>query len=324
MRKFRWAWPILIVAVLVVAAIIFWPWLRLWLPHQALVKAWVNYLVVDLNIGRWGPVAILLLVGVIELVWALNLGRRSGAYERQWKRLERLHAKEIEVLDQEISLLKEERRTLRADLEVRDDLIREEKVRLWTHFEDLLRAGGLSQGRLIGLDAPNLPPDLRGEWRQVISQLERIEVANSTTIHKGQGALQVQRQADDLLRLGNACYYLEQYERALTHYARVIDLSPNIPEALINHAVVNYALNRHSQALQDLDQALKLGENAWACFCRGLIRERLGEEKRAMEDYAGRSPLPPRSALCQVRGFRKGTSRSNPRPGVGSQPCGRL
>jgi tetratricopeptide (TPR) repeat protein len=300
MRK-RWVVPVLVVAVLVVVAVIFWPWWRSWLPHPALLEAWINYLVIDLNIGRWGPVATFLLVGVIELVWALNLGRRSGAFERQWKRLERLHAKEVEVLGHEISLLEDERRALRAELDLHEDLVREEKVRLWTHFEELQRAGNVPQGRLIGLDVPNLSPELRGEWRQIISQLERIEVANMAANLKSKSVLQLQRQADDLLRLGNSCYYLEQYERALTHYGRAIDLAAVEPEAFINHAVVNLVLHRYPQALLDLDHALKLGENAWAYLYRGLIREQLGEEKRAMEDYARAVRLDSRLVEAQYR-----------------------
>jgi tetratricopeptide (TPR) repeat protein len=293
MRKLVWALPVLVVIVLAIAGVVFWPWLRHWLPHPALVKAWIDYLVLDLNIGRWGPVAIFLLVGVIELVWALNLGRESGAFERQWKRLERTHAREIEVLNHEISLLKDEQRALQVELELREDLIREEKIRLWTQFEELQRAGGVSPKRLVRLDFPDLSPELRGDWREIISQLERIEVANAATIRKSQSALQLQRQADDLLRLGNACYYLEQFERALTHYSRATGLAPSDPDALINHAVVQLALHRHQQAIQDLDQALRLGENAWAYLCRGIIREQIGEEKRALEDYTRAIRLDP-------------------------------
>ena len=149
MQKRGWRLLLILaaIAILVILAIIFWPWWSPWLPHPELVDAWIDYLVVDLNIGRWGPVATLLLVGVIELVWALNLGRRSGAYERQWDRLERLHARELEVLNQEIAISKEERRALRAELELREDLIREEKARLWSGFEDLQRKSGLFQRR---------------------------------------------------------------------------------------------------------------------------------------------------------------------------------
>jgi tetratricopeptide (TPR) repeat protein len=288
MRKRRWTLLLLLglIVVLAIAAVVFWPWLRLWFPHPALVKAWFDYVVVDLNIGRWGPVATLLLVGVIELVWALNLGRKSSSFERQSQRQERLQAKEVEVLAREIVLLEDERNALQAELDLREDLLNEERIRLWTEFDGLQRASGLANSRLITLHTLELDPDLRGEWRQIISRLERIESASGATGRREQSALRLQRRADELLRLGNACYYLGQYERALVHYGRAIDALPSDADALINHATVNLTLNRYQQALQDLDNALKLGETAWAYLGRGLTRERMGEDKRALEDYS--------------------------------------
>jgi tetratricopeptide (TPR) repeat protein len=289
-----------VVIALVVLTVFFWPWLSAWLPYSRLVEAWITYLVVDLNIGRWGPVATLLLVAVIELVWALNLGRRSDAFERHWKRLDQVHATEVDVLNHEISLLKDERRALRAELDLREDLIREEKQRLWAQFDDLKPAGGTphpgeGEGQEMGAEIlrssslmpelPELPPDVRGEWRQIISQLERIEMISSVTVRKDSGALQVQQHADELLQLGGACYRLGYLERALAHYSRAIDLVPNNHEALVNRAVVNYDLGRYKSTLQDLERALKLEENPWAYLYRGLVQERIAEKKRAQENY---------------------------------------
>ena len=301
MDKRRWTLLIVGVAValVVILAVVFWPWVRLWLPHPNLITAWFRYLVIDLNIARWGPVATLLLVAIIELVWALNLGRRSNAFDRHWTRLERMHSRELEVLNQEVALLKEERRALRGELELREDLISEEKARLWTRFEGLQRASGLPRelpagtdpssgvlrSREVLPDATDLPADLRGEWRQIISQLERIDTISSVSGRKPQSALQAQQRTDELLRLGSACYRLGQYERALRHYNKAAELAPVDAAALINRAVVNQELGRPQSALQDLDRALKSGENAWAYLYRGIVREQLGEAKRAQEDY---------------------------------------
>jgi tetratricopeptide (TPR) repeat protein len=297
MRKPGWVLLIVLASIvlLVLVAAWFWPWLSGWLPHSQLIETWITYLVVDLNIGRWGPVATLLLVALIELVWALNLGRRSEAFDSQWDRLEQFHAKEIQVLNQEIALLKDERRTLRAELELREDLIREEKARLWEQLGDLSRSSGDPQYQETGaaiLRSPSVMPearglssDMRGEWRQTLAQLERIEMIGSVSGRKGQSALQQQQHADELLRLGNLCYQLGHYERALAHYNRAIESMPNKLEALVNRAVINEDLGRHQAALQDLERALKLGENPWAYLYRGLIQERLGEDKRAQENY---------------------------------------
>jgi tetratricopeptide (TPR) repeat protein len=301
MHKQRWI--LLIVAVVlalaVILAAIFWPWVRLWLPHPSLVTAWLRYLVIDLNIGRWGPVATLLLVAIIELVWALNLGRRSSAFDRQWTRLERMHARELEVLSQTVALLKEEQRALRGELELCEDLIGEEKARLWSRLETLHRVAGLPweqpggthptsgilRSRLVQPQAASLPSDVRDEWRQIISQLEHIDTISSASGRKVKTALQAQQHTDELLRLGSACYHLGQHERALRHYTKAADLAAVDPAVLVNRAVVNQELLRLQSALQDLDRVLKSEENAWAYLYRGLVREQLGEAKRALEDY---------------------------------------
>lgn len=302
MHKRRWTLLIVGVAlaVVVVLAAVFWPWVRLWLPRPNLVAAWVRYLVVDLNWSAWAPVATLLLVAVVELIWAVHLVRRSSASERQWRRLERMHARELEVLNQEVALLKEERRALRGELELRDDLIGEEKERLWTRFEGLQRAAGLPRHMPAGVDSSSgilrsqlalsevggVASDVRGEWRQIISQLEHIDSICSASGRKAETALQAQQRTDELLRLGSACYYLGQYERALRHYNGAVELAPLDVAALVNRAVVNHKLGRPQAALLDLDRALKLGENAWAYLYRGIVREELGEPKRALEDLS--------------------------------------
>jgi tetratricopeptide (TPR) repeat protein len=266
-----------------------------------LLEAWFSYLVVDLNIGRWGPVATLLLVALIELVWALNLGRKSDSVERQWRRLDRTHAKEVEVLEQEIKLMTEERAALLAELDLREDLIREERTRLWVQFEELqwetdpslqgkntreqvghaiLRSASIAPGSY------DMPSDVRSEWLRVISQLERIEMVTSVMVRTNHAAPQQLRHADELLHLGGACHRLGQFERALAHYNGAIELTPGDHEALINRAVVNLDLGRNQAALQDLDRALKLKESAWAYLYRGLIQEQLGEERRAHESYS--------------------------------------
>jgi tetratricopeptide (TPR) repeat protein len=253
-------------------------------------------------------VATLLLVALIELVWALNLGRRSDAFERQWERLDQVHSTEVEVLNHEITLLKDERRALRAELDLREDLIREEKQRLWAQFDTLKPAAEtphLGEGEVPEVgpeilkssslmpELPELPPDVRGEWRQIISQLERIEMISSVAVRKDSGALQVQQHADELLQLGGACYRLGYYERALAHYSRAIDIVPNNPEALVNRAVVNYDLGRYKSTLQDLERALKLEENPWAYLYRGLVQERIAEKRRAQENYTRAIRLDP-------------------------------
>ena len=318
MRGRTLMWLIVLAAVLTAVglAVTSVPWLRSWLPHPRLIEAWFNYLVVDLDISRWGPVATLLLVGLIELVWAVGLGRKSGSFERQWKRLERVHAREREASNQRIGLLKEEKRLLRAELELHQDLIREEKSRLWSEFEDMQRTSGLLQqgqddskepgeallrSRLLWAEVPSLSPGVSGQWRQIIAQLERIEVVDSVTKSDLQRPLEVQQRTDELMRLGAACYYLGQYERAVAHYNKAVDLAPDDPQLLTNRAVVNHALGRSQPATRDLDRALSLADNAWASLYRGLIRYQQGDLKRAVEDLGRAIQLKPGFAEAYYR-----------------------
>jgi tetratricopeptide (TPR) repeat protein len=297
------------VAAIIAAVVIFWPWLTNWLPQTGILEAWLTYFVVDLNIGRWGPVATLLLVALIELVWALNLGRKSESVERHFRRLEKTHAKEVQVLNQELALMKDERAALLAELDLREDLIREERARLWAQFDELQRstgmisrnehapdqeaAPGILRSKSIMPGQPGMLADVRGEWLRLISQLERIEMVSTVTVRTNHTTPQQPLRVDELLRLGGACHRLGQFERALGHYDRVIQLTPNNHEALINRAVVNLDLGRNQAALQDLDRAMKLGENAWTYLYRGVIQEHLGEERRAQENYSRAIRLEP-------------------------------
>lgn len=297
------------VGLLVILGFVFSPWVSGWLPQSKVVEAWISYFVVDLRIGQWGPVVILLVVAGIELIWALNLGRKSDSFERQWDRLERLHQREIEVLDQEIGLLKDERRALGAELELCGDILREDRTRLWGQLEDLQRVmartslshedgwhglgPAILRSKAIAVPALQLPPDMRGELRQIIAQLERIETIASVSGRKSQSAVQMQQHTDELLRLAGACYQLGQYERALGHYNRALERGPSDVQALINRAVVNCDLGNYQAALRDLERALKAEESSWAYLYRGLIQERLGEPKRALENYSRAIRLDP-------------------------------
>ncbi len=108
MQKRRVSWIVIlaVVVVLVIVAALLWRWWSQLLPSAAYVKAWTNYLIVDLDIGRWGPVVLLFIVAVVELLMAFALQRRSGAFERHLDRLDRLHTSEVKILEQQIALSK--------------------------------------------------------------------------------------------------------------------------------------------------------------------------------------------------------------------------
>ena len=295
MRKRRVVWLIILVIVvaLIVAAVLLWR-LGIWSPPSTeLVNAWIDYLKVDLDITRWGPTVLLFVIAVVELLVALALWRRSGAFERYLDRLHGLHASELRNLEQQIALSKEEQQAFQAELDLRDDLIREGKDRLWSRLDQLRQQGGLPDLKHISPAVPDLPADLRSDMQQVLNDLERTEMVTSASVRREQSADQVSQRAYELAHMGGFFYYLGQRERALTHYDKAISLATGDSETLINRALVYCALGQHKSAMRDLEWALKLNEDARAYLYRGLCRENLGEDKRAMEDYARTVRLDP-------------------------------
>ena len=305
MRKRRVLWLIFLVVVVVLAIVAALLWRSgIWpLPVSKDVNAWIDYLKVDLDIGRWGPAVLLFVIAAVELIMALALWRRSGALERYLDRLHGLHANEVRILDQQIALSKEEQRAFQAELELRDDLIREGKDRLWSQLDQLRQDGGLPDPKRISPTVPGLSPDLRSKMQQILTELERIETVTSASVRREQSANQVSQRAYELAHMGGVSYFLGQHERALTHYDKAIGLATDDPEVLINRALVYCALSQHKSAMRDLEWALKLNEDARAYLYRGLCREQLGEDKRAMEDYARTIRLDP--ALVEAY-YRRG------------------
>ena len=295
MRKRRSAWLIVLAVLLVlgIVAALTWSWWSRLLPSSDYVKAWINHLTVTLEIGGWGPVVVLSIVAVVELLMAFGLQRRSGAFERHLDRLDRLHTNEVKNLEGLIALSKEEQHAFQAELELRDDLIREERDELWVRLDQLRQEDAWPDLRRITPAVPDLSPHLRGEMRQILAKLERIETVTSASVRRGQNTDQIRQRADEMARMAGFSYYLGQNERALTHYNKAISLAAGDSEAVIGRAVVSCALGQHQAALQDLERALKLGEEPRIYLYRGLCREHLGEDKRAMEDYARTIRLDP-------------------------------
>jgi tetratricopeptide (TPR) repeat protein len=291
------------VAVLVIIAAVTWPWWRWWLPSAAVVRAWQGYLWTVLGLDQWSPLVVLFLLGVVEVVIALLLHRRSGAFERHVERLEREHARQVEVLEQQIALLQEEQQAFRAEMELREDLIRELKDDLWLRFDRAQQAAGLPVAHPISRIGPELEPEERGDLRRLIGQIERVEAVASASMHWDRLASRSRLTPDELIRMGGACYYLGQLERALTHYNKAVSLGSTGSDVLVSRAIVACALGQHANALQDLERALKNGEDARLYLYRGMCHEHLGEDKRAVEDYARAIRL---DAACVEAYHRRG------------------
>ncbi len=64
--------------------------------------------------------------------------------------------------------------------------------------------------------------------------------------------------ADDFIILGNAFYAAEQFDKALEHYDRSLELRPDDPTTLNNRGLALTRLQRYDEALADFDHAREL------------------------------------------------------------------
>ncbi|MBA7711037.1 Photosystem I assembly protein Ycf3 [subsurface metagenome] len=62
----------------------------------------------------------------------------------------------------------------------------------------------------------------------------------------------------DLLALGNAYYYAEQYQDAKDTYDKILNLNPDEPTTLTNRGVTYDELGRYDEALADYNRSLEL------------------------------------------------------------------
>ena len=134
------------------------------------------------------------------------------------------------------------------------------------------------------LKAAGLPPE-EALIADGLSQLQPQQVDQL----KGEIAeLQTLPQSDsiwDLLALGNAYYYAEQYEDAKDIYDRILNLHPHDPFILFNRGVAYGQLGRYDEALADFNRALELSPNKPGSLTnRGNAYIELGMYDEALAD----------------------------------------
>jgi len=103
--------------------------------------------------------------------------------------------------------------------------------------EEALIAHGLSQ----------LQPQQVTQLKGALEKVETLPLSDSTW---------------DLLALGNAYYYAEQYQDAKDIYDRILELNPNNPMLLHNRGISYGQLGKYDEALADFNHALELRPDA--------------------------------------------------------------
>jgi len=90
----------------------------------------------------------------------------------------------------------------------------------------------------------------------------------------------------DLLTLGNAYYYAEQYQDAKDTYDKILNLKPDDPVALCNRGAALVKSKRYKEAIDDFNRSLELKPNdAITLGNRGAALAWLGRYKEAIDDF---------------------------------------
>lgn len=90
----------------------------------------------------------------------------------------------------------------------------------------------------------------------------------------------------DLLVLGSAYYYMQQYEEAKNVYDKILNLNPNDPDTLNNRGAIYSKLGRYDEALADYNRSLELRpDDPNTIYNRGLAYYKLERYDEALADY---------------------------------------
>ena len=102
---------------------------------------------------------------------------------------------------------------------------------------------------------------------------------------QAEGLLKTPPQAIEQKKAGNRAFESGHYEKAITHYTRAIDISPDYFIAYFNRGVSWYHLNFSYKAIVDFDRALELQPNEpEVLYFRGLMYEATGQFRDALAD----------------------------------------
>lgn len=102
---------------------------------------------------------------------------------------------------------------------------------------------------------------------------------------------------------GDARKDLEDYTGAVSDYSEALKINPQFIWSLRNRGYLLYRyLNQPQQALEDINRAIEIkSDDAWSYVDRGGVREGMGEERLALEDYRKALSLSPGNRVILYR-----------------------
>jgi len=104
--------------------------------------------------------------------------------------------------------------------------------------------------------------------------------------------------------LGNDCYRLGQYDKAIAHYTKALQLNSRMAETYFNRALAYARLGEYEAALADASQVITMNKSLHdAYYLRGRIWELCLDDQAAVADYEKALELNPsfKTAAEQLR-----------------------
>jgi tetratricopeptide (TPR) repeat protein len=114
-------------------------------------------------------------------------------------------------------------------------------------------------------------------------------------------SLQIRKTALTLNNRGLTLYDLGRYEEAIADYSEAIAFNPQVAGYYANRAQAHYMLNNTDSALADVQEALKIGENAKAYLYRARIALDKRDYQAAVTDLTRAIELDGKSAEAYYR-----------------------
>ena len=285
MKKYvGWVVVVLVILAAIIAGYFTYP---MWGPMAPSFFQWLGALLLAQNLSLFLPGIAIVLIALVEFVFALILRQRHQVFASEREVAAVLHQKEMALLRQEVELVSEEKARIQAQLVVRDEMVQQERALLLSRLERLQRDAGISLGLVVAVSGPRLTSRIVSNAEQVLNRLERIELTMDAAHETPQDdGSDVAVRAANWLRLGNAYYYIGLPLKAMSYYERVQALQPQDVVGYVNSGFSLLAQDSIQQAIEAFDRATRIdGNSPYAYHGRGVAYERLGRERRALEDY---------------------------------------
>lgn len=161
-----------------------------------------------------------------------------------------------------------------------DALTREQALAAIEHAEPGMRLEGVV--RLVEVGAMDDADQLLGKLADEDLQVRIIATAALWQIWSRSGDSDV----DKLFARGIEQMKAIQLDDALATFDQVVQLKPAFAEGWHKRALVYFLMEKHDNALQDCDEALKRNRNHFGAMAgAGQIHMKLGHAKRALEFF---------------------------------------